>query len=189
MTLIIGLGNPGKKYTRTRHNLGFRVLDEFRKTMLFAGFKLSKKFNSLLSEGEAACRKIILAKPQTFMNNSGEAVKNLIIDNQLLITNLIVVHDDLDLALGKIRICQARGSAGHKGVKSIIRELGTKDFTRFRIGIQPKKGKPNNAEKFVLQKFTEEEEKSVKQVVKKTCHALKVALEEGIKKAMSEFNK
>ena len=182
MILIIGLGNPGKKYKNTRHNVGFQVVDEFAKENNFPKFRLSKKFNSLVSEGILNDEKIILAKPQTFMNQSGKAVRtltnfykitrpgrvvNLITrpGRVVRVADLVVVHDDIDLPLGKIRISKNRGAAGHKGVESIIKEIGTKNFTRFRIGILPKIGKPKNIEKYVLQKFGKEEEKIIKEVI------------------------
>lgn len=170
MILIIGLGNPGKKYKNTRHNVGFQVVDEFAKENNFPKFRLSKKFNSLVLESILNDEKIILAKPQTFMNQSGKAVRALTsfykITRPGRVVDLVVVHDDIDLPLGKIRISKNRGAAGHKGVESIIKEIGTKNFTRFRIGISPKIGKPKNVEKFVLQKFDKEEEKIIKQVTK-----------------------
>jgi len=199
MILIIGLGNPGEKYKNTRHNLGFRIVDEFREKNNFPEFKLSKKFNVLLSENIFDGKKIIIAKPQTFMNESGKAVKtifnfqfsifNKFSINQFPNKNLIVLHDDIDLPLGKIRIVKNRGAAGHKGVESIIREIGTKDFIRFRIGIQPQKTKLKNAEKFVLQKFKKDEEKIIKEIVKKTIEAVELFLKKGLEKAMSEYNK
>ena len=194
MILIVGLGNPGKKYFRTRHNIGSRVLDEFQEENDFPDFKLAKKFNSRISEGEAGEKKILLAKPQTFMNNSGLAIKSLTRNKTamamvLRIENLWVVHDDIDLPLGKIRISKSRGSAGHKGVESIIKELATKNFIRFRIGIQSKIGKSKNSERFVLQKFTKDEEKIIKEIIKQTCQALKIVLTEGLEKAMIKFNK
>jgi PTH1 family peptidyl-tRNA hydrolase len=169
MILIVGLGNPGRKYEKTRHNIGFQVIDEL-------GF-LNKK-------------KVILAKTKTFMNLSGKAVKLLVSRYQLPLTNLWVVHDDIDLPLGKIRISKGRGAAGHKGVESIIKELGTKNFVRFRIGIKPKRKSANwRAERFVLQKFNKGEEKIVKEVIKKTAEAISFSLKGGFEKAMSKYNK
>lgn len=164
MTIIVGLGNPGKKYRDTRHNVGFQVIDEFAEKNNFPEFKFSKKFNALISESIINNEKIILAKPQTFMNESGKSVKKLVEARPR--RNLVVIHDDIDLPLGKIRIVKNRGAGGHKGVESIIRELGTKDFIRFRLGIQPEVGKPKNVEKFVLQRFTEEEKRVIKQAIK-----------------------
>ena len=194
MVIIVGLGNPGKKYKNTRHNIGFLLVDKFREKNKFPKFKLKKIFNSLTSEGEIAKKKILLVKPQTYMNNSGKALKLLIRNKKAMakltrIENLWVVHDDIDLPLGKIRISKGRGSAGHKGVESIIKELGTKNFVRIRVGIQPKTGKPKNPEKFVIQKFSKEEEKIVKKIIKTTCQALKTTLTQGLQKAMTEFNK
>lgn len=169
MIIIVGLGNPGKKYKNTRHNIGFRVVDEFAKENNFPEFKLSKKFNALISEKE----NIVLVKPQTFMNNSGLVVKKIIQNVKFKIQNSIVVHDDIDLPLGKIRISKNKGAAGHKGVESIIKEIGTKNFTRFRIGINPASakasaGKAKNVEKYVLQKFDKEEKKIIEQVIQKS---------------------
>ena len=177
MIIIVGLGNPGKKYKNTRHNIGFQIVDELAKENNFPEFRLSKKFNSLVSESILNNEKIILAKPQTFMNQSGKAAKALtsfykitppgrvVITRPGRVVDLVVAHDDIDLSLGKIKIVKNRGAAGHKGVESIIKELGTEDFIRFRIGIQPEKGKPKNVEKFVLQKFDKEEKEILKQII------------------------
>ena len=163
MMNIVGLGNPGKKYINTRHNIGFMVVNEFAKENNFPKFRMLKKYNALISKKN----NVLLVKPQTFMNNSGVAVKKTI-QNQ----NLIVIHDDIDLLFGKIRISKNRGSAGHKGVESIIKELGSKNFTRLRIGIQPKQGKPKDVEKFVLQNFTRKEKKVIKEIIKKSLAEL-----------------
>jgi len=166
MLLIIGLGNPGWKFQKTRHNLGFRVVDELVRKNNFPIFKLSKKFLAEISEGKIADQKVILAKPQTFMNLSGKSVKKLTNNLQLTTYNLWVIHDDLDLPLGKIRISVGRGAAGHKGVESIIKELKTKNFVRFRVGVKPKTSnlKPETLDRFVLRKFTREEEKILKKI-------------------------
>ncbi len=223
MILIIGLGNPGKKYQFTRHNIGFRVVNESheknRDVYNFSDFRLQKELSSFISKGKFNDKKIILAKPQTFMNNSGQSVKLLLEKlNNSAMTELIslskklfVVHDDIDLPLGKIKIVKNRGSAGHKGVESIIREIGTKNFIRFRIGIMPnakfkmprrkafgfQRGRQNaklqfkiqNLEDFVLKNFTKNEEKIVKGIIKKTVEAIEFSLKQGIEKAMSKFNK
>jgi len=185
MILIVGLGNPGKKYQDTRHNIGFGVIDKLQSLNL---------------------KKVILAKPKTFMNLSGKAVKSLIKKYKIPTANLWVIHDDIDLPLGKIRIVKNRGAAGHKGVESIIKELGTKNFVRFRIGICPKTGKPKNIEKFVLQKlreakpseagdetksqrpFNKDEEKIIREVIKKSVEAVEMSLREGLEKATNKLN-
>ena len=192
MILIIGLGNPGKKYEFSRHNLGFLVLDRFSKKNLFE-FKSSKKFKSKISKGYSGKKRVILIKPQTFMNNSGKAVKSLTINYKRQTTNIWVIHDDIDLPLGKIKIVKNRGAGGHKGVQSIINEIKTKNFIRFRIGIAPKykitKQWNNGAmEKFVLKKFTKTEKEVIKKVVENCVKALEITLKEGLEKAMNEFN-
>ncbi len=198
MIIIFGLGNPGKKFEKTRHNLGFQIIDKFlkknRKLYNFSNFNLKKELSSLISEGSFNNQKIILVKPQTFMNLSGKAVKSLIKmyspNNAMakLSEYLWVVHDEIDLPLGKIKISVGRGAAGNKGVESIIKELGRKDFVRFRVGICPKIGKPKNLEKFVLQKFNKKEEKTVKEMIKKTTETIEFAIKEGIEKTMNKFN-
>ncbi len=139
-------------------------------------------------------KNVILAKPTTFMNESGKAVKLLVTRYSLPVTNLFVIHDDIDLPLGEIRIAKNRGAAGHKGVESIIKELKTKDFARIRIGIKPMSNKQRtmnniNVEKFVLEKFSKDEEKIVEEVIKKTAEAIEFTLKEGLEKAMNEYNK
>ena len=151
MKVIVGLGNPGKKYEKTRHNVGQRVIDALAKTKT---------------------RNFIIAKPQTFMNSSGKAVKSLVDFYKIRPDNLWVIHDDIDLPINEIRISKNRGSAGHKGVESIIKELKTKDFNRVRIGILPKTGKPKAIESFVLQNFTKKEEKIIKEVIDKAIRAI-----------------
>jgi len=150
--LIVGLGNPGKEYQGTRHNVGHAIIDELEK----------KNLNDF-----------ILAKPGTFMNQSGRAVKKLIKNYKLEIKNLVVAHDDIDLPLEEFKIQKGRGAAGHKGVQSIIDELGTKDFWRVRIGICPKIGKPKNVDDFVLQDFTKDEEAVLKKVIEEVASKIK----------------
>jgi len=167
MILIVGLGNPGKKYENTRHNIGFRIIDELEKKEL--------------------SEKAIPFKPLTFMNNSGKAVKKLTDNLQLTTNNLWIIHDDIDLLLGKIRISKNRGAGGHKGVESIIRELKTKNFVRFRIGIN-RFAQNQKIEKFVLEKFTKTEEKIVKEMIQKTTEAIEFCLKQGIEKTMNKYN-
>lgn len=190
MILVIGLGNPGKKLEKTRHNVGFRVADGFQEKNNFSAFKLSKKFLAEISEGVLDDEKVILAKPQTFMNNSGRAVKLLTGSYKLKAKSLFIVHDDIDLPLGKIRISVSRGTAGHKGIESIIRELKTKNFVRFRVGIKPEKveNRKQKIEKFVLEKFSKDEEKNLEGVIEETVEAIETAIKEGTEKAMSRYN-
>jgi PTH1 family peptidyl-tRNA hydrolase len=203
MKLIVGLGNPGKKFEKTRHNLGFLVVESLKsKIKSFSDWKKSKKFLSEISEGKINSERVILVKPQTFMNNSGKAVKSLIRNFLLnkamaeLSRHLFIIHDDIDIPIGKFKISIGRGPAGHKGVQSIIDEIGTKNFVRFRIGIKPNsKCKMQNAklkfkiQDFVLEEFNEKKGGILKEVIEMACRAIEMAIKEGIKKAMSEFNK
>lgn len=188
MKVILGLGNPGDKYKNTRHNAGFLALDALQKEDNFPQFKLSKKFNAEVTEGILNGEKTILAKPRTFMNNSGKTAKYLLKFYDLHPQNLWVLHDDIDLPLGNLKIVKNRGSAGHKGVESVKNEIKSNDFARFRIGIQPKTGKPKNSEVFVLQNFSKSDQTALKGVIKKTVEATKLALKETLERAMNEFN-
>jgi len=180
MILIVGLGNPGQKYQKTRHNLGRLIVSRWRKIVRFPNFKFQKKFNALISKGNFDKNEIILALPETFMNLSGKSIKLLNSKFKIQNSNLWVIHDDIDLPLGKIRISKGRGAAGHRGVESIIRAINSKNFVRFRIGIMPKNGKPKNAEDFVLQKFNKGERKIIKKVIQKTIGAIEMALKVGL---------
>ncbi|MFH1575379.1 MAG: aminoacyl-tRNA hydrolase [Candidatus Nealsonbacteria bacterium] len=151
MLLIVGLGNPGKEYEKTRHNIGFRVIDELAKN----------KPNNM-----------VLLKPQTFMNNSGEEVRAVATFYKIKLEDLWIIHDDVDLLIGKIKISRDRGSAGHKGVESIIKNLGSKNFNRIRIGTCPISGKPEAVDKFVLQDFTKDEEKIIKEIIERTTESI-----------------
>lgn len=152
--VAVGLGNPGSKYKKTRHNVGLRVIDVLKR--------------------EISDKHIILFKPQTYMNQSGKAVKSLITNYGLQITDIVVIHDDIDLPFGAIRVSKNASSAGHKGVQSIIDELKSQDFKRIRIGINP--GRKVNTEKYVLEKFTKQEEKQLKEIIKEAVSKLKQLL-------------
>jgi len=181
MIIIVGLGNPGTKFDNTRHNVGFMVLDKFAEENNFPEFSLDKKSNALVSKNNET----LLAKPQTFMNESGKAVKALAKNKEVKL--LVVVHDDIDLLVGKIKIVQERGSAGHKGVESIIKNIGNNGLIRVRIGIAPE-AKPK-AEDIVLKKFSPEEQTLVDEAIKKSCQALGSLIENGLEKTMNEYNK
>lgn len=188
MILIIGLGNPGKKFQKSRHNIGRLIINYWQETIDFPNFKLQKKFNALISKGIYEKKDVVLILPETFMNLSGKAVKALSVYYKLPTTNVWIIHDDVDILLGQIRIAKNRGSGGHKGVESIVKELKTKNFIRFRIGIQPKNGKPENVEKYVLQKFGKAEEKVIEKTVEKTCLAITMVLKENLEKTMTRMN-
>jgi len=202
MKIIVGLGNPGEKYQNTRHNLGFMVVDKLISKLKSQNSKLHFKskiypFAEVYDFGE-----VIIAKPLTFINASGVAVAKLTRRYRLDAKSLWVIHDDIDLPLGKIKIRLGGGSAGHRGVESIIRELGTEEFMRFRLGIgHPRRnlkflhagrqGKTENlksVEGYVLEKFQTKEKSEVKKTIKKAIKAIRVALEKGPERAMNEFN-
>lgn len=170
MILITGLGNPGKEYEKTRHNYGFMVIDELAKRKGFPNFKLSKEHNALVSQQND----IILAKPQTFMNASGKSVKSIANYYKIPIKNIIIIHDDADLNLGEYKIVTGRGSAGHNGVQSIIDELNTNEFMRFRMGTNsndPSFKEPiehgEGLESVVLKDFSSNEKNIVDETIKR----------------------
>ena len=172
--LIIGLGNPGEKFENTRHNLGFMVLDEFNKKIDQENtpYKLDKRFKSLLKIYNYENRDIITAKPQIFMNNSGKAVRKIMDFYKIKLDNLIIIHDDIDLPLGKIRTSKNSSSAGHKGVASIIQSLGSQDFRRFRCGIKNEASENIPTGKFVLQKFSKEEKDELENMIKESAEVI-----------------
>lgn len=170
MRLIVGLGNPGKKYQKTRHNLGFRVLDEMVKKKKLLPFRLENQFQAEITQtGGIGESRIILAKPQTYMNNSGQAVSKLLNYYKIGIDDLVVICDDLDLELGSIRLRNEGSSGGHKGLESIIQEIGDSRFARVRMGIGSNKEEGISSEKYVLQKFNPEEKKIIQKVIDKTA--------------------
>lgn len=168
MKIIIGLGNPGQQYHLTRHNIGFVFLDELQKQWNFPEFVFQKKFNAELSREKFQEEDVILVKPRTFMNASGEVVKNLLDFYKLLPKDILVIHDDLDIPMGSYKIAANSSSAGHNGVQNIIDRLGTHEFQRIRIGIgQAKEEAPVcrvDAHDFVLGKFSEEEMEKIKSI-------------------------
>ena len=172
MIFIIGLGNPGKIYARTRHNVGFMMADKLQKEWNFTEFEFNKKFNAEISEGnskfEIRNSKFLLIKPQTFMNQSGEAVKKIMKFYKLKPSDIIVIHDDLDIDLGKFKISTDSSAAGHQGVQNIIDKIGTQKFTRIRVGIEGailRKKRKIPGDEFVLKNFSEKEIKVIKKIL------------------------
>ncbi len=157
MIAIIALGNPGIKYEKTRHNLGRIILDFWIKAHDLAEPSLNKKLKSNIEKSKLHEREIIFGYPETFMNESGRAVKLICDFYKIKPENLWIVHDDLDIKLGGFKIVQGRGSAGHHGIESVMDEINSKNFNRLRVGIQPSQGKPKDPENFVVQNFTEQE--------------------------------
>lgn len=175
MKIIVGLGNPGKEYEETRHNAGAMCVDLLKEKLNLPQFKLQKKFRALISEGTFENEKIILAKPQTFMNLSGESVQKLVKFYNCPLENLIVVYDDVDLPLGKIRI-RPNGSAGsHNGMKSIVQTIGSTNFPRVRIGIESRgecAPEKQDTASFVLHPFSKKEKAEVKKNLENTANSI-----------------
>lgn len=186
MKLIVGLGNPGLKYKKTWHNIGFVAIDEIAAGN-FSKFKKIDKFKAKIAKGEIDAEKVILAKPQTFMNLSGQAVQALAHYYKVSIQDIYIIHDDMDLPIGKLRISQNATDAGHNGIKSITQELGSKGYTRFRLGVKNESNKAPT-DKYVLQKIDKQSKVAVDQVIKKTTEAVKATIVQGIEKAMNQFN-
>jgi peptidyl-tRNA hydrolase, PTH1 family len=196
MKLIIGLGNPGREYESTRHNIGFMVVDKLAREIGEESAEWSKdaKHESLV----AKAGDVLLVKPQTFMNLSGAAVRGLVNYYKLTPGDVWVIHDDIDLPLGKIRIRENGASGGHNGVDSIIKALDTDKFTRFRLGTgRGKESTGLNMDKqmshksvidYVLSKFHLSEAGSFKHLIKNGVEAVRIALTEGVDKAMNRFN-
>jgi PTH1 family peptidyl-tRNA hydrolase len=185
--LVVGLGNPGKEYEWTRHNLGFMLIDKLAGD---AGIQVKRReCQSLVGVGKVEGTRVTLAKPQTYMNLSGEAVSCLLSKHELAdqSENLVVISDDLALPFGRIRI-RARGSAGgHNGLKSIIGAVGTHEFTRLRIGIEPEHP-ISDAKRFVLDSFSSPVRPEVEKILERSADALRAILRDGVLKAMSEYN-
>lgn len=193
--IIFGLGNPGKEYEISRHNTGRIVLENVAKANDFSDWKNDMKLKSLKSSGKVGGEKFDFILPETFMNNSAQAVAPLI-DSKKKLEKIVVIHDDIDLPLGSLKISFNKSSGGHNGVNSIIKKLKSQEFVRIRVGISPstptgKTKKPQGEEKvlkFLLGNFKEDELKIIKKLSKKITEALIVLSADGRNKAMSLFN-
>lgn len=191
MKLILGLGNPDKEYEKTRHNIGFMIVDKLCHNLNGEDFQNKREFKADISQAVLKGEKIILAKPRTYMNNSGEAAAKIVQFYKILLENICVVYDDLDLPLGQIRLRQKGGAGTHNGMKSLIQHLGNGDFPRLRFGIESRGvTAPKNQEtsSFVLSPFTQEEISLVDTQIQKTVEALKMYLEKGLEIAMNQYN-
>ncbi len=185
MKIIAGLGNPGDQYRLTRHNMGFLVADALADD---AGIAIQKKkFEALLGDGRLGDHRVLLVKPQTFMNLRGQSVRQVVDFYQKTAEDLIIVHDDLDLPFGTVRIKVGGGDGGHKGVRSLMDHLGNGAFTRVRLGI----GKPpfrDDTEHYVLQPFPKADLEALAEVVRKACEAIREILDSGVRPAMNRYN-
>jgi len=200
MKLIVGLGNPGDKHAKTRHNLGFMIVDAFLQAypQEDISFREEKKFQSEIVEvnwqpKKGKAEKVILAKPLTYMNGSGSAVSLIAKFYKISPEDIWIIHDEIDLPLGGMKIRFGGASAGHKGVESIIQLLRTDKFWRFRVGIGAQREKVHDRkikaiDDHVLGEFSEGERGKAREIIKKSMKAVEDALEEGLEKAMNRFN-
>jgi len=185
--LVVGLGNPGRAYRWTRHNMGFWLVEQFAKEL---GIDLSRRgFRSLYGRGKIGNEEVILAKPLTYMNLSGEAVRRLLHFFKVPPENLVVLHDDLDLPLGKIRIRLRGGHGGHQGVKSIVEALGNDGFLRLKVGIGRPSDRRQDPADFVLEPLKGGEKEEFKSAAERGREALKVLFQEGSQAAMERFHR
>jgi PTH1 family peptidyl-tRNA hydrolase len=191
MKLIVGLGNPGRTHAHNRHNVGFRCLNYFAR--LHSIRFDHRQCRARIGVGKKGSEQLLLAKPGMFMNLSGRSVACLVHKQQIPLSDLLVIYDDLDLPLGKIRLRQSGGSGGHKGMNSIISAVGGEAFSRIRVGI----GRPNTGEQsmsedaiinYVLSDFSCQEEAAIKPIIIKVAEAIDYFLSQGIEAAMSKFN-
>lgn len=183
--LVVGLGNPGEKYSGNRHNIGFMVIDRLAETKKISINK--NKFKSSYGSGLIDDSKIHLIKPETYMNKSGEAVKEIKNFFKIPVENIIVIHDEMDLPLGKVKIKSGGGTAGHKGLNSIAADLGTRDFTRIRIGVDKPENK-NRRTGFLLSDFSPDEKEAVNESIQKAADAVVAIICNDLSTAMNKFN-
>jgi peptidyl-tRNA hydrolase, PTH1 family len=190
MKLIIGLGNPGKEYSTNRHNIGFLCVNHLAKTGRIVLDK--KQGKARVGTGRIAGNEVVLARPQTYMNASGQSVMLLMQKYQLSLDDLLVIQDDMDLPLGKIRIRKGNSSGGHKGAASIISTLGSQDFVRIRVGIgRPQAENGSNDQDvidYVLGDFTSEDQPVLEDVIRRVSDAVVCWLTAGLEAAMNKFN-
>lgn len=187
--MVVGLGNPGLQYEFTRHNIGFRIIDNLARE-IETEFKKAKSYDSLISRGKINNHNLRLVKPQTYMNLSGKSVSKIVSYYRISFPDLLIVYDDLNLELGQIRIRKRGSAGGHKGVESIIQYLNSEDIPRLRIGI----GKPSINSNFdyasyVLSNFNNNEKDKISEVIQLSTEAIKTVIEDGLEKAMRKYNR
>ncbi len=186
MYLIIGLGNPEEKYSNTRHNMGFDVINELSQK---CDIKVSKyKFDALYGMGEINGKKVIMVKPQTYMNLSGESIRDIVNFYKIPVENVIIVCDDINIETGRIRIRPKGSDGGHNGLKSIIYQLASDEFVRIRMGVGAPKHEDYDLADYVLGKFSKEEIELLTPVAKKVTEAIEVIIKDGVQRAMNKFN-
>jgi PTH1 family peptidyl-tRNA hydrolase len=185
--LMVGLGNPGADYERTRHNAGFLVVEELARRVS-AKWKLEKKFSVRMAQIEHGGRRVLLAQPQTFMNASGGAVGALVNFYQVPLQQLLVIVDDADLPLGEIRLRAKGSSGGHHGLESIEQHVGSREFARLKVGIGRTKDGRREITNYVLGKFSADEKKLLEKVLQRAADQAECWVASGVEKAMNQFN-
>jgi len=189
LKIVVGLGNPGLKYEFNRHNIGFRIVDSLARNIEIE-FKKVKSYYSLISRGMINNHKVMLVKPQTFMNLSGRAVSKVVSYYKIPLQDLLIVYDDLNLELGQVRIRKKGSAGGHKGIESIMQYLNSEEIPRLRIGI----GNPSvnfnfNCMSYVLSNFNNDEKDKIGEVIQLSTEAIKTVIEDGFEKAMRKYNR
>ena len=186
MKLVVGLGNPAPEYEKTRHNAGFRVLDGFSD---YCGIRLrQRKHFSIFGKGEFGNQRLIIAKPLTYVNLSGRAVKSFVNYYRIELRDMLLVYDDMDLEIGRIRIRSGGSSGGHKGIESVILHVGSEKFPRLRVGIGKEKTGAMTGREFVLRKFSRVEEPVIQKAVERSISAIETVIISGLACAMNRFN-
>jgi PTH1 family peptidyl-tRNA hydrolase len=183
--LLVGLGNPGREYRNTRHNIGFLVIDRLSTDLNILVGRLQNQ--AMTGLGTDAGKRVLLCKPVTFMNLSGQAIGALLRFYKIPVANLLVIHDEIDLPLGTLRMRGSGGSAGNKGIASIIERLGTEDFSRLRLGVGRPPGQ-KMAANYVLHPFARDEQETLAYVLERAASAARVFVHEGLETAMNRFN-
>ncbi len=192
MWLIVGLGNPGKKYAHNRHNVGFMVLDELARRHQLPDYR--EKFGGQLTDGRIGCDKALLLKPMEYMNHSGFAVARAAHYHQLLADQIVVVHDEIDLPFGRLKLKSGGGHGGHNGLRSISQQLGSRDFVRIRLGIdKPRKEdgqSPGDGRvaRYVLADFPTAETDTLEAMIRTATNAIEAIMASGVTSAMNDFN-
>ena len=191
MKLVVGLGNPGKTYSRNRHNVGFQCLNYFARLHHIRFWH--RQCHARLGVGKISGERLLLARPGTFMNLSGKSVACLVHKHKIPLSNLLLIYDDLDLPLSKIRLRQSGSSGGHKGMNSIVSALSSEDFPRIRVGIGRPDGEKQSMSEdaiisYVLSDFSRHEEEMIKPVIARVAEAIDCVLTQGITAAMNKFN-
>lgn len=190
MKIFVGLGNPGSEYQKTRHNIGFMAVDKLQEAWQFSQWKETKKFQAEVSEGELGGEKILLVKPLTFMNLSGQSIAAILNFYKEKNTSLVAVYDDIDLALGVVRIRTSGSPGTHNGMKSIVEHVG-QDFARVRLGIEgrsPEQKLNQDLADYVLGRFGKSEQATLDEVMAKIPDIFETLCKDGIAKAMERFN-